>query len=99
MTETAEVAASPTRSVSAKPAGTGAERATEILIAIGKNLLAQFKETVLKPRPERALVLRETLSLGEKRFVALVECSGERFLVGGSSTSVNLISRLKEEAQ
>jgi len=38
----------------------------------------------------------ETLSLGEKRFVAVVQVDEERFLIGGSSSSVSLLTRLPE---
>ena len=38
----------------------------------------------------------ETVSLGEKRFVAVVQVDGERFLIGGASTSVSLLTRLQE---
>ena len=45
-------------------------------------------------RTQRPLVLRSTLPLGGKRFVALIEVEGERFLIGGGSQSVNLLARL-----
>jgi flagellar biogenesis protein FliO len=38
----------------------------------------------------------ENISLGEKRFVAVVQVDGERFLIGGSSSSVSLLTRLQE---
>jgi flagellar biogenesis protein FliO len=47
----------------------------------------------LATRP-RSLTLRESLSLGERRFVAVVECDGQRFLVGGGSQNVQLIATL-----
>jgi flagellar biogenesis protein FliO len=47
----------------------------------------------LATRP-RSLALRESLSLGERRFVAVIECDGQRFLVGGGSQNVQLIARL-----
>src|SRR5690242_597744 len=39
---------------------------------------------------KKNLVLCETVSLGEKRFVAVVQFENERFLVGGSNASVSL---------
>jgi flagellar biogenesis protein FliO len=36
-----------------------------------------------------------TVSLGEKRFVAVIEIDGQQFLVGGAATSVVLLSQLK----
>ncbi len=38
----------------------------------------------------------ETVSLGEKRFVAVVQVDEERFLIGGSSSAVSLLTRLQE---
>ena len=38
----------------------------------------------------------ESVSLGEKRFVAVVQVDDERFLIGGSSGSVSLLTRLQE---
>jgi flagellar biogenesis protein FliO len=47
-------------------------------------------------RTPRRLRLCETLALGEKRFVAVIEFEGQRFLVGGGAASVNLLARLGE---
>jgi flagellar biogenesis protein FliO len=44
----------------------------------------------------RNLRVCETVSLGEKRFVAVVQVDEERFLIGGSSTAVALLTRLQE---
>jgi flagellar biogenesis protein FliO len=38
----------------------------------------------------------ESVSLGEKRFVALIQVDDQRFLIGGSAASVSLLSRLQE---
>ena len=45
----------------------------------------------------RRLRLSESLSLGEKRFVAVVEFETQKFLIGGGAQSVNLLARLGEE--
>jgi hypothetical protein len=42
----------------------------------------------------KRLRLAETLSLGEKRFVALVSVEGREFLIGGCSTGVSLLAQL-----
>jgi flagellar biogenesis protein FliO len=44
----------------------------------------------------RRLRLCESLSLGEKRIVAVIEFESQQFLVGGSAHSVNLLARLGE---
>jgi hypothetical protein len=41
----------------------------------------------------------ESVSLGEKRFVAVIEVDGEQFLVGGASSSVATLARLEPARQ
>jgi flagellar biogenesis protein FliO len=48
----------------------------------------------LRLRPPRSLRLCESLPLGERRFVAVVEFERSRFLVGGTSTSMVLLAQL-----
>ena len=45
-------------------------------------------------RPARRLRLCESLPLGDRRFVAVVEFDESRFLVGGTSTALVLLARL-----
>lgn len=51
-------------------------------------------KTIRVRRKERALQVQETVSLGEKRFVAVVQYEGLRFLVGGGAQSVSLLTAL-----
>ena len=44
----------------------------------------------------RRLRLCESLSLGEKRFVAVVQFETQQFLIGGGPGSVSLLARLGE---
>jgi flagellar biogenesis protein FliO len=46
-------------------------------------------------RTPKTLRLCESLPLGERRFVAVVEFEKTRFLVGGTSSSLVLLSRLR----
>ena len=46
----------------------------------------------------RRLRLCESLSLGEKRFVAVVQFDTQQFLIGGGPASINLLARLGETA-
>jgi flagellar biogenesis protein FliO len=48
-------------------------------------------------RTPKRLRLCESLPLGERRFVAVVEFEAARFLVGGTASSLVLLSRLPEE--
>ena len=45
-------------------------------------------------RRSRRLRVCETLSLGERRFLAIVEFDRQEFLVGGSGNSLELLARL-----
>jgi len=48
----------------------------------------------LSRRTPRALRLAESLALGDRRFVAVIEYGSARFLVGGTSASLVLLTRL-----
>jgi flagellar biogenesis protein FliO len=50
-------------------------------------------------RPAKRLRLCESLPLGEHRFVAVVEFDATRFLVGGTSSSLVLLSRLSDPSE
>ena len=47
--------------------------------------------------PARQLRLRETLALGERRFVAVVEFERQKFLIAGTSGSVVMLANLPHE--
>ena len=42
----------------------------------------------------RSLRVVETIALGEKRFMSIVQVEGARFLIGGGSAGVSLLARL-----
>lgn len=42
----------------------------------------------------KQLRVAETISLGEKRFVALVDIDGQKFLIGGGASGVSLLTQL-----
>ena len=48
-------------------------------------------------RPEKLLRLTETLSLGERRFLAVVEFEQQKFLIGGTASSVCLLADLRAQ--
>jgi flagellar biogenesis protein FliO len=62
-------------------------------VAALKNLW-QWVRRIVKPRKVRRLRVCETLSLGDRRFLAVVEFNGQEFLVGGSGDSMELLARL-----
>jgi Flagellar biosynthesis protein, FliO len=45
----------------------------------------------------KRLALCETVSLGEKRFVAIVKVDGQQFLLGGAAGTVSMLARLNEQ--
>lgn len=45
-------------------------------------------------RKQRCMRLCETLPLGDRRYLALVEIDGRRFLVGAAANSLSLLARL-----
>jgi len=47
-------------------------------------------------RPARRLELRETLSLGNRGFLAVVAFERQQFLVGGTSTSLAMLAHLPD---
>ena len=47
---------------------------------------------------QRRLRLCETLSLGEKRFVAVVEYGAQKFLLAGTPQNISLLQRLDESS-
>ena len=64
-------------------------------VAALKNL-GQCVRRILKPRKVRRLRVCETLSLGERRFLAVIEFDRQEFLVGGTGNSLTLLARLQE---
>jgi len=49
-------------------------------------------------RVPKRLRLCENLPLGERRFVAVIEFDAARFLVGGTASSLTLLSRLPDRS-
>lgn len=66
-------------------------------VPLGQELLRKIGKIVSQRvwgRRSRTLRVAETLSLGDKRFVAVIEFEGSRFLLGGTSSSLALLTRL-----
>lgn len=47
---------------------------------------------------KKQLRVCETVSLGEKRFVAVVQIDGQKFLIGGGASGVSLLAELESES-
>ncbi len=54
---------------------------------IGKNVRVQ--------PIRKSLRVCETVSLGERRFVAVIQVDGERYLIGGGTGAISLLSKLQ----
>ncbi len=52
-----------------------------------------------RSHPSRQLRLRETLALGERRFIAVVEFEREKFLIAGTGNSVAMLTALPIEGR
>jgi flagellar biogenesis protein FliO len=63
------------------------------LLALWRRLLR------ISRRTPKGLRLCESLALGERRFVAVVEFEKERFLLGGTPSSLVLLSRLGDSSK
>lgn len=77
---------------------TGKQLQSSIFPAKVTGWVARFWESLpkLRVRPAvRRLRVCESVSLGEKRLVAVVEYEGQRFLIGGAH-SVSLLAKLGE---
>jgi len=75
------------RNVDMKPTSlvAGFRAAVKYFLSLGRKLSVQRKNDIQ---------LCETLSLGEKRFLAVVLVEQQKFLVGGAGNSVNLLAKL-----
>ncbi len=67
------------------------------IVALGTELWDRVLR--LSRRTPKNLRLCESLPLGERRFVAVVEFERARFLVGGTPSSVVLLSRLEDSQE
>ena len=56
----------------------------------------QVNSKVRMQTKSRRLRVSETVSLGEKRFVSIVEVDGTSFLIGGGSGNVSLLTQLAD---
>src|SRR5580658_7015234 len=65
--------------------------------SLGEALLGRIRalfSSVRIERRTRRLKLCETLSLGDKRLVALVECGNQRFLIAATAQNISLLEKL-----
>jgi len=56
----------------------------------------RWTQRAMRSRKTRRLRVCETLSLGERRFLAVIEFDSQEFLVGGTGSSLTLMARMQE---
>jgi flagellar biogenesis protein FliO len=61
---------------------------------VGKTWSYLF-ERLKSQQDKKRLRVCETVSLGEKRFIAVIQVDGDQFLVGGSASSVSTLAHLE----
>jgi len=77
---------------SKKEVGPGSPAGMERAIRLARVFWRRLRHW--RPRPARQLRLCESLPLGERRFVAVIEFEQSRFLVGGTAASLCLLATL-----
>ena len=73
-------------------------RAASRFVSFLSLLLALLRKVEVKRR-EKAMRLCETLPLGEKRMLAIVQVGNQRFLIGATVQSISLVQKLDSQAQ
>jgi flagellar biogenesis protein FliO len=68
----------------------------QALLVHSSSALKWVMQRARAQQSRKNLRICETVSLGEKRFVAVVQVNEERFLIGGSASAVSLLTRLPE---
>ena len=76
-------------------------RSEDPILAFGRQLVANFtrlfdwlQKTRRAQLASKRLRVCESVSLGDKRAIFLVQVDGQRFLLGGAPTSVSMLAQL-----
>jgi hypothetical protein len=80
--------------------GAGEEKLTAManVLKTGLSRLAALPWPRAWRPTERRLRVTETLSLGNRGFVALIECGSEQLLIGGTAHSLALLAKLPSKS-
>ena len=97
MTSSSEVTYSPISKALSADSISVAEsgRALSVVLLRAWKWLTRHGRGVLTRGVSRRLKVAETVSLGEKRFVSILQVDGEQFLVGGSPSNIVLLAKLQ----
>jgi flagellar biogenesis protein FliO len=74
----------------------GVSNAVQSFLIATQRAFRWIARRVKVQQARKNLRICESVSLGDKRFVAIVQVDDERFLIGGSSGSLSLLTRLQE---
>jgi flagellar biogenesis protein FliO len=80
------------------------ERSENCAVVLRADYLARVRQWLRalgrswRSHPSRQLRLRETLALGERRFLAVVEFERQKFLIAGTGNSVAMLTTLPAES-
>lgn len=72
-----------------KPAKSSSKQAHDLLAKLFSWLRTRYAQ-----RPVKKLRVSETVSLGEKRFVAILQVDDRKYLIGGGASNVALLASL-----
>lgn len=61
--------------------------------------LTRHSRGVLARGASRRLKVAEIVSLGEKRFISILQVDGEQFLIGGSPSTIVLLAKLEARSE
>ena len=64
-----------------------------------KHMFASWLRGKYALAASKQLHVTETVSLGEKRFVAILHAEGHKFLIGGGASGVSLLTQLRTNAR
>jgi len=65
-------------------------------LSLAADSWSRLQQRLKSQQAKKRLRVCETVSLGEKRFIAVIQVDGEQFLVGGSSSSVSTLAHLEQ---
>jgi flagellar biogenesis protein FliO len=80
--------------------GTWFMQSTKCAVTTKRDYLAriwQWLTALGRSHPSRQLRLQETLALGERRFLAVIEFERQKFLIAGTGNSVAMLTPLPTE--
>ena len=96
-------------------AGAGTEAATasaatpalqpqlkQICVQLGSQLRSAWKwvdQSYTRQRLSKRLKVAETVSLGEKRFVSILQVDGAQFLIAGTANSISLLATMEQSVE